>query len=116
MASLTESLRTTKETPAEALARIQAGFSKNDALVVALFAARGIDPADVEPRVNVLTYRAWQAKGRQVCKGERSVKISTYIPIPAKLDAVTGKVIEPASTRPWTAAVFHVSQTKAVQS
>ena len=66
MASLTESLRTTKETPAEALARIQAGCSKNDALVVALFAARGIDPADGEPRVNVLTDRAWQGTGRQL--------------------------------------------------
>ncbi len=116
MASLTESRRTTKETPAEALARIQNGFSKNDALVIALFAARGIDPETIEPRENMLTYRAWQAKGRQVCRGERSVRISTYIPIPAKLDPVTGKVIEPASSRPWTAAVFHVSQTKAVQS
>ncbi len=116
MASLPESLRTAKETPAEALARIQNGFSKNDALVVALFAARGIDPADVLPRENVLTYRAWQAKGRQVCKGEKSVRISTYIPIPAKLDSRTGRVLEPASSRPWTAAVFHVSQTKAVQS
>ncbi len=116
MSSVSESLGTTKETPAEALARIQNGFSKNDALVVALFAARGIDPADVEPRVNVLTYRAWQAKGRQVCKGEKSVRISTYIPIPAKLDSTTGKVLEPASSRPWTAAVFHVSQTKAAQS
>ncbi len=116
MASLTESPRTTKETPAEALARLQNGFSKNDALVVALFAARGIDPADIEPRENVLTYRAWQAKGRQVCKGEKSVKISTYIPIDAKLDPATGRVIEPASSRPWTAAVFHVSQTREVQS
>ncbi len=116
MSSVSESPRTAKETPAEALARIQAGFSKNDALVVALFAARGIDPAAIEPRENVLTYRAWQAKGRQVCRGERSVRITTYIPIDAKLDPVTGKVIEPASTRPWTAAVFHVSQTKAVQS
>lgn len=116
MASLPESLRTAKETPAEALARIQSGFSKNDSLVVALFAARGIDPAAIEPRENVLTYRAWQAKGRQVCKGERSVKISTFIPVEAKVDPVTGKVLEPASSRPWTAAVFHVSQTKAVQS
>ena len=116
MASLTASPKTARETPSEALARIQAGFSKNDALVVALFAARGIDPAAIEPRENVLTYRAWQAKGRQVCKGEKSVRISTYIPIPEKLDAVTGKVLEPASSRPWTAAVFHVSQTKAVQS
>ena len=114
MSSVSESPRTTRETPAEALARIQAGFSKNDALVVGLFAARGIDPAGVEPGVNVLTYRAWRAKGRQVCKGQKSVRINTYIPVPAKVDAVTGKVIEPASSRPWTAAVFHVSQTKAV--
>ena len=116
MSSVSESLRSTRETPAEALARIQNGFSRNDALVVALFAARGIDPATIEPRENVLTYRAWQAKGRQVRRGEKSVRISTFIPIPAKLDPVTGKVIEPASSRPWTAAVFHVSQTKTVQS
>ncbi len=116
MSSVSNSLRTAKETPAAALARIQSGFSKNDAIVVALFAARGIDPIAIEPRENVLTYRAWQAKGRQVCKGERSVRITTYIPIDAKIDPATGKVIEPASSRPWTAAVFHVSQTKAVQS
>ena len=115
MPSLTESPRTTKETPAEALARIQAGFSKNDALVVALFAARGIDPDAVEPRENVLTYRAWQAKGRQVRKGEKSVKITTYIPIDEKKDA-NGKVTHPAGSRPRSTAVFHVSQTKAVQS
>ena len=115
MSSVTESRRTTKETPAEALARIQAGFSKNDALVVASFAARGIDPAAIEPRENVLTYRAWQAKGRQVCKGERSVRISVYIPIDEKRDD-NGKITRQAGSRPWTSAVFHVSQTKAVQS
>ena len=116
MASLTESRRTTKETPADALARIQNGFSKNDALVVALFAARGIDPKTIEPRENVLTYRAWQAKGRQVCKGEKSVRITTYIPIDEKRDPVTGKVTRPAGSRPRLTAVFHASQTKAVQS
>ena len=115
MSSVTESLRTSKETPAEALARIQNGFSKNDALVVALFAARGIDPAEIEPRENVLTYRAWQAKGRQVCKGERSVRISVYIPIDEKRDE-NGVVTRRAGSRPWTSAVFHVSQTKAVTS
>ena len=116
MSSVSESPRTTKETPAEALDRIESGFSKNDALVVALFAARGIDPADVEPRVNVLTYRAWQAKGRQVCKGEKSVRLTVYIPIDEKRDAVTGKVTRAAGSRPWSSAVFHISQTKAAQS
>ena len=115
MASLAESHRTTRETPADALARIQAGFSKNDALVVALFAARGIDPETIEPRVNVLTYRAWQAKGRQVCKGEKSVRIAVYIPIDEKRDD-NGVVTRKAGARPWASAVFHVSQTKAVQS
>lgn len=105
---------TTKESPTEALARIQDGFSKNDALVIALFAARGINPSDIEPRVNVFTYKAWRAKGRQVCKGEKSVRISTYIPVPEKLDPKTGKVLQAATSRPWTASVFHVSQTKAM--
>ncbi len=114
MAILAESHRTTRETPAEALTRIQNGFSKNDALVIALFAARGIDPETIEPRENVLTYRAWQAKGRQVCKGERSVRITTYIPIDEKRDE-NGKVTRAAGSRPKMAFVFHVSQTKAVQ-
>ena len=58
------------ETPQQALERIQEGASNNDKAVLAAFSARGIALADIEPRVNVLTFRAWKAKGRSVCKGE----------------------------------------------
>ncbi len=69
------------------------------------FAAKGIPEADIQPRINVFTYNAWQAKGRQVRRGEKSVKITTWIP-----DNETPE----AKSRPVTSCVFHVSQTDAI--
>ena len=80
------------------------------------FMARGIPEADIKPRVNVFTYNAWQALGRQVRKGEHGVKVVTFITA-EKLNRKTGK--RESSRRPWSSTVFHVSQTdevKAVQS
>lgn len=58
-----------KESPAESLARIESGFSKNDEAALYAFVAAGIAPEDVDPRVNVLTLHAWKAKGRRVANG-----------------------------------------------
>ena len=73
----------------------------NDAKVISQFAERGIDAT---PRVDVFTYNIWRhQKGRQVMKGEKSVRIVTFIE-----DKKTGK------KRPKTACVFHISQTEAL--
>lgn len=94
---------------AEALRRAQSGNSvRNDIAVIEAFADRGL--ADIRPRVNVFTYAAWKALGRQVRRGESGVKITTWIPIDAKTDD-SGAVIRPGGVRPKTAHVFHVTQT-----
>lgn len=95
----------------EALGRAQAGQSlSNFPAIFQGFAEKGIAESDIEPRVNVLTYRAWQAKGRQVRRGEHGVKVSTFIPCKEK-DPETGEETGNTFRRPKTATVFHVSQT-----
>lgn len=100
---------------AEALARAENDRSwANYPAIFEGFTARGIPESEILPRENVLTYRAWQAKGRQVQKGERGVKVTTWIPIRSKGgDAKLRKNGKPAM-RPRTATVFHISQTKAI--
>ena len=98
-----------QETPADALARIQGGNSKNDLIVLMTFNAVGIPHDDIFPRQNVLTYRAWLAKDRQVAKGAISQKITTWIPGKVKLDD-DGKP-KRGRMHPKTARVFHISQT-----
>lgn len=99
---------------AEALARIEDGESNNDEVVIEEFEALGY--SNVIPRETVLTYTAWQAKGRQVRKGEKSVKIETWIPVRAKLDE-NGKPKLDENGRPLMvlkrklASVFHIDQT-----
>jgi len=101
------------ETPEQAAARIQAGgWNQNCALVIMAFAARGIDPDDIKPKDNVLTYRAWRGRGRQVRKGEHGETITTYIPIEKK-NKKTGKTEE--SVRPRSCRVFHISQTDPIE-
>lgn len=99
---------TATETPEAALARIRSGFSKNDAAVILAFASRGIDPEDITPRENVLTYKAWQAIGRQVRKGEKGERLTTWINTEKK-NPKTGKTED--SKYPRTVSVFHISQT-----
>jgi hypothetical protein len=116
---------TLTESPAEALERIQNGYSKNDEIVILAFADAGIDPDKIEPRRNVLTFRAWRATDRRVAKGATSVSVTTWIPIgghagqfqlnadqnkPSTGDVATIKANRPR-VRPKTAHLFHVSQT-----
>ena len=110
----------TKQSKREALDReaLERGSrcqpNSNDAQVYLQFGARGIAPHDIEtcgPHQNVRTYRAWRALGRQVRKGEKSVRLTVWITDGEdKVDAVTGKVVK-ARTFPRPACVFHVSQT-----
>ena len=74
------------------------------------FAQAGIDPESIEPRVNVLTFRAWKAAGRQVAKGARSVRVTVWIPKSGKKgETAEGK--GKSQMYPKTTALFHVSQT-----
>lgn len=102
-----------QERNADSLHRAESGDSvKNDLAVIEGFAARGIEAT---PRVDVFTYGAWRAKGRQVMKrpqgvdrGAWGVKICAFVRM---TDRQTGEEF----TRPKTVSVFHVSQTKPME-
>ena len=107
-----------------ALARAVSGQSlSNWPAIIAGFTAKGIPESDILPRENVLTYHAWRAVGRQVRRGEHGVKVSTFVACEGKAEP-TGEdcdgVIDEAPRkrgyrRPWTATVFHVSQTDLIK-
>lgn len=98
----------TNQQQAEALNRAENGQSRrNYAAIVDGFAERGITAI---PRVDVFSYNAWRAQGRQVRKGQHGVKIVTFIKCTAKRpDPATGE--RETYSRPRTVAVFHISQT-----
>ena len=102
------STATAKEKQEQALARARNGHSKNDLLVMMAFTERGWAPEDVKPRENVFTYKAWQALGRQVRKGEKGVKVCVYITT-EETDKKTGETVE--RKKPWSSTVFHIDQT-----
>ncbi len=105
----------------EALSRAASGQSlSNWPAIIRGFVAKGIPEHEILPRENVFTYHAWRALGRQVRRGEHGVKVTTFIPLrgkaesesadtSAEADGATRKA--PRGSRPWTAVVFHVSQT-----
>ncbi len=99
----------------EALDRARGNMSmSNFGQVIQQFSARGIPQADILPKENVFTYKAWRALGRQVRKGEHGVKISTWRPVgpkseePAADDKAGRRMLCVSST------VFHVSQTDSI--
>jgi len=75
------------------------------------FAEKGVPMADIQPRVNVFTFRAWLAQGRVVRKGEHGVRVCTFISIRRK-DAENKD--EKGYRKPHTTTVFHISQTDPV--
>lgn len=92
------------EIAAAALSRAQTGQSfANYAAIFEGFKARGIPETAILPRENVLTYNAWQAKGRQVRKGEKGVKVFTFVPVEDD-DGTARKIAK-------TTTVFHITQT-----
>lgn len=102
--------RTPTEKELEALGRARLGFTMtNYPAIIEGFMRKGIPAGEIEPRVNVLTYDAWRAAGRQVRKGEHGVKVLTFIPCKRKAEKEGEK--ERTYTRPWSTTVFHVSQT-----
>ena len=107
----------------EALSRAASGQSlANWPAILAGFTAKGIPESDVRPRENVFTYHAWRALGRQVRRGEHGVKVVTFLDTGPKggepADDAANDADRPArrraGRRPWTATVFHVSQTDPV--
>lgn len=82
------------------------------------FMDKGIPEAEIQPRVNVFTYEAWRALGRQVRKGEHGVRVVTFADCerpsedPNDLNE-DGTVKTRHYRRPWSTVVFHVSQTDA---
>ncbi len=93
--------------------------------IFAGFTAKGIAESDIRPRGNVLTYHAWRALGRQVRRGEHGVKVVTFVTCKGKEDRDgiatnnadgTDKRNSKGFRRPWTATVFHVSQTDPISA
>ncbi len=102
-----------KEQQIEALNRAELNRSfANFPAIFSGFMAKGIAEADILPRVNVFTYSAWLAKGRQVRKGEHGVKVTTMIPMDRWVkNPSTGVKVRREEMVPRTATVFHISQT-----
>ena len=114
----------------EALSRAVNGQTlSNWPAIFAGFMAKGIPESDIRPRENVLTYHAWRALGRQVRRGEHGVKVVTFVTVDSKdskqeADGVATNDVDGTDQpkrkggfrRPWTATVFHVSQTDPVQA
>src|SRR5438034_7267833 len=110
-----------EEIQREALSRAASGQSlSNWPAIIHGFAAKGIPESDIRPRENVFTYHAWRALGRQVRRGEHGVKVVTFVPTGGRdrtdgQDESDAERERPAKrrdySRPWSATVFHVSQT-----
>ena len=109
---------TKEEMQAEALSRAAGGQSlTNWPAIFAGFIAKGIPEADIKPRENVFTYNAWRALGRQVRRGEHGVKVTTWITPKDKRDESADPDERKKARRskmPWSATVFHVSQTEPI--
>ncbi len=81
------------------------------------FAKMGINPDEVEPRVNVFTYNAWLAQGRRVRKGQHGVKVNTFVSVGLKKkDGEEGQEEGKKGYKmARTTTVFHLSQTEEVE-
>jgi hypothetical protein len=97
----------------EALSRAVNGETfSNFPVIIHGFAARGIPEDQIKPRENVFTFNAWKALGRHVRKGEHGVKVATVRELTKrKKDQDTGEDKKETFSIPWSATVFHVSQT-----
>ena len=88
------------------------------------FKAIGIAEVDILPRQNIFTFWAWKALGRKVRKGERGVRVTTWIERRLLLrsdpnhqhsnaaDAAAEANTRSRFSRPVT--VFHINQTEPV--
>lgn len=115
MVTLTQTHEQVKnERQAEALSRALTGQSwSNFPAIIQGFKARGIPEAEILPRDNVFTYQAWRALGRQVRRGEKGVRVITYVHGQSKEKQADGTEKIKSYSYPRTVSVFHVSQTDA---
>lgn len=98
---------------AEALRRASNPQSAtNIATVFAAAQAKGI--GRVNPGIDVLTFAAWKGKGRTIIKGQKALcTVTTFFDRLTK-DETTGTTKTVKMTH--QAAVFHISQTKAMEN
>lgn len=113
MKTVKEYHSTVNNKQAEALSRARFGQTlSNYPAIIQGFAARGIPEDNILPRENIFTYAAWRALGRQVRRGEKGVKITTYIVCDKKnKDAKADESKKNTFRVPRSVSVFHVSQT-----
>jgi len=105
---------TKQELQQEALTRAVAGITaSNYPAIYVGFAALGIAEEDIRPRENVFTFNAWKALGRHVKRGEHGIRVATVRDCVRKeRDEQTGQEQDKHYSIPWSATVFHVSQTE----
>ena len=100
----------------QALSNARNGQSfANYAAIYGGFQAKGIAEADIDPRVNVFTFHAWKALGRQVRKGEHGVKVCTYVAMSKVAHELDGTDTVQCWRAPRMTTVFHISQTEEVR-
>jgi hypothetical protein len=126
---MAHTLRTSREEiQQEALARAASGQSlSNWPAILAGFTAKGISEGEIKARENVFTYHAWRALGRQVRRGEHGVKVVTFVAVADKdskeeIDGIASNDMDGTNRRkggyrrPWSATVFHISQTDPIEA
>ena len=116
-----------EEMQREALDRAVSGQTlSNWPAIFAGFVAKGIPESEIKPRENVFTYHAWRALGRQVRRGEHGVRVITFVSVAEKdskedVDGVATNDVDDTNKRkggyrrPWSATVFHISQTDPIE-
>ena len=104
---------TAKEIQEEALSRATnpLGTASNYPTIFDGFTDKGIPEADIKPRENILTFQAWKALGRHVLKGEHGVRVLTFRQDRVEIEKADGTIEIRTNSRPWSAVVFHISQT-----
>jgi len=98
----------------EALTRAISGQSlSNYPAIFQGLLAKGIPEDQIRPRENVFSFQAWKALGRHVKRGEHGIKVATLRDFRKTVkDPQTGQEKEEVYSVPWSATVFHVSQTE----
>jgi hypothetical protein len=103
-----------KQIQQEALSRAinPLGSLSNFPAIIQGFHNRGIPLDEIKPRENVFTFQAWKALGRHVKRGEHGIRVLTFRHEEVKEALPDGTEKTKDVSRPWSAIVFHISQTE----